>query len=93
MSILKRKVCSEFANGLNCGKRGGWYRVAEKSFEERPLTYQQISPEWMQAINGIRKGDILPELQELLEENFIQEGDGSWRLPNVQDDVDKDRLR
>ena len=47
----------------------------------------------MQAINGLRKGDILPELSELLEQNFIQEANGSWRLPNIQDDVDKDRLR
>ena len=47
----------------------------------------------MQAIIGVRKGDILPELSELLEQNFIQEADGTWRLPNIQDDVDKDKLR
>lgn len=47
----------------------------------------------MQAINGIRKGDILPELIVILEENFIQEPDGKWRLPNIQDDIDKDKLR
>lgn len=58
-----------------------------------PQTYQQISPDWMQAINGIRKGDILPELIVILDENFIQEADGKWRLPNIQDDIDKDKLR
>ena len=56
-------------------------------------TYQQIQPEWMQAINGLRKNDILPELKDLLYENFIEEADGKWRLPNVQDDVDKAALR
>ena len=58
-----------------------------------PQTYQQIQPEWMQAINGLRKNDILPELKDLLYENFIEEADGKWRLPNVQDDVDKAALR
>ena len=67
-----------------------WLRV---QLRDEPKTYQQLHPDWMQAINGLRKGDILPELSELLEENFIQEPDGSWRLPNIQDDVDKDKLR
>ena len=60
---------------------------------DNPQTYQDIHSEWMQAITSIRKGDIVPELRDLLEENFIQEADGSWRLPNVQDDIDKDKLR
>ena len=58
-----------------------------------PQTYQQLQPEWMQAIDGLRKNDILPELKDLLFENFIEEADGKWRLPNVQDDVDKAALR
>ena len=40
-----------------------------------------------------RKGDILPELSVLLEENFIQNPDETWRLPNIQDDIDKETLR
>ena len=47
----------------------------------------------MQAINGVRKGDILPELMQILEENFIKESDGKWRKPNLQDDVDLAALR
>ncbi len=58
-----------------------------------PQTYQQIQPKWMQAINGVRKGDILPELMQILEENFIKESDGRWRKPNLQDDVDLAALR
>lgn len=60
---------------------------------DKPKTYAEIQPDWMQAINGVRKNDILPELDILLEENFIQEEDGKWRLPNIQDDVDKFKLR
>ena len=60
---------------------------------EKPQTYQDIHPDWMQAITATRKGDIVPELSEILNANFIEEADGTWRLPNIQDDVDKDRLR
>lgn len=60
---------------------------------EKPHTYQDLQPKWMQAIQGVRKGDILPELKQILEENFIQEEDGHWRRPNLQDDVDLNLLR
>lgn len=61
--------------------------------KDEPKTYQQIQPEWMKAISAPRKGDILPELLDLLNENFIEEADGRWRKPNPQDDVDKAALR
>ncbi len=65
----------------------------KNQLRDTPKTYQEIQPEWMQAINGIRKNDILPELKQLLDENFIEMPDGKWRLPNIQDDVDKEALR
>lgn len=77
-------IVSDEANGIE------WLK---NQLRESPKTYQQIQPEWMQAINGLRKGDILPELKTLLEENFIEMEDGKWRLPNIQDDVDKNLLR
>ena len=77
-------IISSEADGIE------WLRVR---LRDNPQTYQDIQPNWMQAINGLLKGDILPELSEILEENFIQEADGRWRLPNIQDDVDKDKLR
>lgn len=77
-------IVSDEASGIE------WLKIQLK---DSPKTYQQIQPEWMQAINGVRKGDILPELMQILDENFIQQEDGSWRLPNIQDDVDKEALR
>jgi len=77
-------IVSDEANGIQ------WLK---NQLRDAPKTYQEIQPEWMQAINGLRKGDILPELATLLDENFIQESDGKWRLPNIQDDVDKEALR
>ncbi|MBR0533059.1 MAG: hypothetical protein IJK19_00015 [Bacteroidales bacterium] len=77
-------IVSNEADGIE------WLR---NRLRDNPQAYQDIQPEWMQAINGLRKGDILPELRDLLEENFIEESGGKWRLPNIQDDVDKDKLR
>ena len=77
-------IVSDEANGIQ------WLR---NFLRNSPKTYQQIQPDWMQAINGLRKNDILPELREILEENFIEETDGRWRLPNIQDDVDMNSLR
>lgn len=57
-----------------------------------PKTYQEIQPEWMQSLGAVRKGDVIPELRQLLEENFIEEPDGKWRLPNIQDDKDVEAL-
>ena len=90
----KKSKTTEFVPmGLIVGNEADgieWLRIR---LENNPQTYQDISPDWMQAINGIRKGDILPELKVILEENFIEEPDGKWRLPNIQDDIDKDKLR
>lgn len=79
-------IVSDEANGIQ------WLKNLLK---DSPKTYQEIQPEWMQAINvnGITKGDILPELMEILEDNFIKMDDGRWRLINMQDDVDKEAKR
>ena len=60
-------IVSDEANGIE------WLK---NLLRDEPKTYQQIQPEWMQAINGVRKGDILPELKEVLEDNFIEMPDG-----------------
>lgn len=77
-------IVSDEANGIQ------WLK---NQLRDEPKTYQELQPEWMQAINGVRKGDILPELKDLLDENFIETEDGKWRLPNIKDDVDKEALR
>ena len=57
------------------------------------LKYQDIQPKWMQAIISIRKGDILPELRDILHQNFIEELDGSWREPNMNEAKDREIIR
>ena len=90
----KRAKISEFVPmGIIVSDESNGIQWLKNQLRNNPKTYQEIQPEWMQAINGIRKGDILPELKQLLEENFIEIEGGKWRLPNMQDDVDKDAMR
>lgn len=77
-------IVSDEANGIQ------WLK---NNLRERPKTYQEIQPDWMQALQGKRKNDIIPELRTLLEENFIKEPDGKWRVPDANDEKDLEILR
>lgn len=55
--------------------------------------YQDIMPEFRIATQSLRKGDTLPELQDLLNENFIQDSDGRWRTPDPNEAKDREALR
>ncbi len=90
----KKKNAPEFVSlGIIVSDEASGIQWLKNQLRETSKTYQEIQPEWMQAINGLRKNDILPELKQLLDENFIEMEDGKWRLPNIQDDVDKEALR
>lgn len=58
-----------------------------------PKTRQDLYTGWMQARGAIRKGDKLPEIDDILEENFIKESDGKWRVPDANDEKDLEILR
>ncbi len=77
-------IVSDEANGVE------WLK---NELRNKPQTRQDIFTNWTKAIAGVRKGDVIPELDTLLEENFIQNEDGTWRLANVNDDVDLEKLR
>lgn len=55
--------------------------------------YHDIMPDFRIATQSLRKGDTLPELQDILNENFIQESDGKWRTPNPNEAKDREALR
>jgi len=55
--------------------------------------YQDIMPDFRVATQSLRKGDTLPELQDILNENFIQESDGRWRTPDPNEAKDREALR
>ena len=61
--------------------------------ETKPLTYQDIHPQWMTALAGVRKGDVIPELMSILEENFLKDETGRWYVPDLEKEVDLEKLR
>ena len=58
-----------------------------------PQKYQDIMPDFRKAPQSIRKGDEIPELLVLLEQNFIQDVDSKWRTPNPNEAADREALR
>jgi len=60
---------------------------------KQPQKYQDIMPDFRIATQSLRKGDTLPELQDILYENFIQEADGRWRTPDPNEAKDREALR
>jgi DNA modification methylase len=60
---------------------------------DKSLTYQDIQPLWMQALAGVRKGDVIPELADILEENFLKDTEGKWYTPDPENEADLEKLR
>jgi DNA modification methylase len=60
---------------------------------DKLLAYQDIQPLWLQALAGVRKGDILPELVIILEENFLKNDTGKWYAPDSENEADLEKLR
>lgn len=60
---------------------------------DKSLSYQDIQPLWMQALAGVRKGDIIPELSNILEENFLKDTNGKWYVAKPENEVDLEKLR
>jgi len=60
---------------------------------ESALAYQDLQPRWMQALAGVRKGDMIPELATILEENFLKDDVGKWYVPDPENKADLEKLR
>lgn len=60
---------------------------------ETPQTYSELQPEWMKNMSTVKKGDVLPELSEILEDNFIKDADGKWRKPDAEKAADMEIMR
>ena len=58
-----------------------------------PKTYQDLQPEWMQALVQTKKGDNLPELKQILEENFLKDDEGRWYKPDPEKEADLEKVR
>jgi len=65
----------------------------KNALTEKSLAYQDIQPLWMQALAGVRKGDVIPELADILEENFLKDAQGKWYVPDPENEADLEKLR
>ena len=55
--------------------------------------YQDITNDWKIATQALRKGDKLPELNDILKESFIQSTEGKWRTADPNEAKDRELLR
>ena len=58
-----------------------------------PQTYAEIQPKFMQEVKTVDRYEALPELLVLLEENFIQDEEDRWYVPDVTKEGDIAKLR
>ena len=58
-----------------------------------PQTYSEIQPKFMQEVKSVDRYEEMPELAVLLEENFLQDEDGRWYIPDVTKEGDVAKLR
>jgi hypothetical protein len=62
--------------------------------EKEKKTEQDIHPLWMKEVAGnMRKGDTIPEMRTILEENFLKDDSGKWYVPNPENEADLEKLR
>lgn len=76
-------IVSDEANGIEWLKR-------ELSI---PQSYKDIQPKWLLALGGVKKGNLIPELTQILEENFIKDENGLWHIPDLEKQIDLEKIR
>jgi hypothetical protein len=57
-----------------------------------PQTYQEIQPKFVKELHQLRY-EKMPELTDMLEENFLQHEDGRWYVPDINKASDLAKLR
>lgn len=57
-----------------------------------PQTYQELQPKYLEELHQLRT-EKMPELMDLLKENFLQDEDGKWYIPDIRRAGDVEKLR
>jgi DNA modification methylase len=65
----------------------------KRELEIAPKTYQELQPRWMQDLVTPKKGDELPEMSQILEENFLKDEEGRWYKPDLENEADLEKVR
>jgi hypothetical protein len=58
----------------------------------QPQTYQDLQPQFLRQLHQARH-EALPELSDMLEQNFLQDEAGRWYVPDPSKATDLERLR
>lgn len=70
-----------------------WLRqILDPQLGGLPKAYQEIQPEFLKLLKQARHENI-PELLEILEQNFLQNEEGRWYVPNPNKASDLEKLR
>ena len=67
-----------------------WVRTR---LHQQPQTVGDLTPKLMQELQAIESYENLPELRDILKENFIQYDDGKWRVPDPKREKDIEAIR
>ena len=59
---------------------------------DHPMTYQEIQPLYMQELHQSRQ-EKMPELLDMLKENFVQDEKGAWYVPDLTNAADLAKVR
>ena len=62
--------------------------------EKTPKTESELHPLWMkEVVSNIRKGDVLPEMRIILEENFLKQDNGKWIVPDMTNEIQLEKIK
>lgn len=72
----------------------GWlYQQLDENSGFGRMTYSELQPKFMQELKAVDKREKMPELAEILEENFLKDDDGKWYIPDLTKSGDLAKLR
>ena len=72
----------------------GWlYQQLDENSGDGRMTYAELQPKFMKELQAVHKREKMPELMEILEENFLKDDDGKWYIPDLTKSGDLAKLR
>lgn len=72
----------------------GWlYSQLDEKNGGKRQTYQVLQPQFMQEVKAVKKTEKMPELIDMLQENFLKDEDVAWYVPDLTKSGDVAKLR
>lgn len=90
----KKSQTAEFQPmSLFIGSEADGIQWLRNKLAEGEKTYAELQPDWMRDMVDPKKGDSIPELMQILEENFLKNDNGAWRNPDPENEADLEKVR